>query len=480
MGIRINQNVFSLYVNRNLERVTANLSKSIERLSSGEKINSAGDDPAGLANSNALTAKIQGLQRTQLNANQGLNLLSVAESSLGSQNEILQRLRELAVQASTETISDDDRQLIQDEVDELLSELDRIATDANYNGKNLLDGTFQDQRLQIGTCSDQSIPISLADSRTSALGRVATVTGSSSVNATSIAGTGDLTINGVTIPASVLDSVSTVNGSASAIAKTKAINEVTYLTGVTATAGASVYSASGATVQNTSLNGTTSSLTINGINIGVLDVSTGDTNNALRARINNLSGQTGVTASLGTGGELVLTAEDGRNIDIQSTGSVADELGLQVADGDISTVAYGSVTLSSADTIQVGGVLGLVGFGAAQTTTFVDPTTAVSNIKMTTQADAETALDSLDVAIQQLLERRSKVGAVEGRLNLAIDDMMMNVENLTASDSRITDADFATETTALTQAQIIQQAGVSILAQANVIPQMALSLLENQ
>lgn len=157
MPIRINTNIFSLFVNRNLAKAALNLDDSYRKLSSGEKINRAGDDPAGLANSHGLRIKIASLQRNLMNANQGLNLTNVAESSLGSISENLQRLRELAIQSATATVSDSQRIMIQREVDELLEEMERVATAANYNEKNLLYGSFKDLRLQLGSRAGQSI-----------------------------------------------------------------------------------------------------------------------------------------------------------------------------------------------------------------------------------------------------------------------------------------------------------------------------------
>jgi len=475
MAIRINTNLFSLFVNRNLARAGQRLEESFKRLGSGEKINKSGDDPAGLANSHALRNKISGLQRNLINGNEGLNVTNVAESALGTVSEILQRLRELAVQAATATTSNDQRDLIQKEVTSLLDEIQRIATTANYNDKILLDGTFKDLRLQVGTRSGQSIPISIENTQTSVLGSVARVTGALPVDDQPIAGSGDLTINSKVVPATAADGVSTVNNTASAIAKAKAINAITNLTGVTAKVEATVAAGAGA-VGAGSLNGTTSALIINGTNVGAVDFLAHDSNVALRERINSYSTLTGVTASLGGSGELVLTAADGRNVEITASGDAVSALGLAAG----TSVVGGTLTLTSPNTIQVGGTAARIGFLPGQSTTFVDPDTAIEHLKMTTQDDAEEALERIDVAIQQVLGRRATLGAIQSRIDQTLDDISVNIENLTAADSRIRDADFAVETAEMTQAQIIQQAGVAILAQANVIPSMALSLLQKQ
>lgn len=477
-SIRINENIFSLFVNRHMQRSSARLNSSFERLSSGQRINQAGDDPAGLAVSNSLRAKITGLNRNLMNCNEGLNLLSVAESSLSNITDALQRMRELAVQASSDTVTDDQRLLIQEEMDGLIDEIERIASTANYNEKNLLDGSFANLRLQVGTRIDESIPLSIEDTRTSVLGSLAVVTGANTVDGTPIAGTGDLTINGITIPISQFDGVSTVEGDASAIAKAKAINAMQNLTKVKAKVGAAVFDDSAASIGGGTLDGAGSSLIINGVNIGNVTWEAGDTTGALRDRINGFTSLTGVTASRGVNGELVLTAEDGRNVELITTGSIADELGLQAADGDVSTIFRGTVTLQSADTIQLGGTGALIGMTAPQATTFVDNALAVGGISIVTFADAQDALDRIDAAQQQILERRAALGSIDARIQQTITDIQINVENLSSSNSRIRDADFAVESAELTQAQIIQEAGVAMLAQANVIPQLALNLIQ--
>lgn len=475
MGIRVNTNIFSLLINRNLTRSADKLNDAYTRLGTGEKINSAGDDPAGLANSNALRAKIAGLQRNLVNGNEGINLTNVAESALGNVGDILQRLRELSVQAATGTVSDSDRGLIQKEVDSLLSEIQRIATTSNYNDKNLLDGSFVDLRVQVGTRSGQSIAVSIDDTRTTVLGSVARVTGALSVDNQPITGLGDLTINGTVVPASAADMISTVDNSSSAIAKAAAINAVSNLTKVTATAnptltkGAGMISAGG-------LDGAANSLIINGTNIGAVNFLDRDSSGVLRQRINSYSTITGVTASLGSSGELVLTAQDGRNVEVKASGAAVSALGLPNG----TTVSRGTITLSSASPINVGGTTARIGLAAGQSMTFVDPTTAIKNLNLTTEDGAQNALETIDIAIQQILASRADLGALQSRLDQTIDDINLNIENLTSADSSIRDADFAAETTRMTQAQIIQQAGIAILAQANVIPQQALSLLQQK
>ena len=339
----------------------------------------------------------------------------------------------------------------------------------------MLDGSFVDLRVQVGTRSGQSIAVSIDDTRTTVLGSVARVTGALSVDNQPITGLGDLTINGTVVPASAADMISTVDNSSSAIAKAAAINAVSNLTKVTATAnptltkGAGMISAGG-------LDGAANSLIINGTNIGAVNFLDRDSSGVLRQRINSYSTITGVTASLGSSGELVLTAQDGRNVEVKASGAAVSALGLPNG----TTVSRGTITLSSASPINVGGTTARIGLAAGQSMTFVDPTTAIKNLNLTTEDGAQNALETIDIAIQQILASRADLGALQSRLDQTIDDINLNIENLTSADSSIRDADFAAETTRMTQAQIIQQAGIAILAQANVIPQQALSLLQQK
>jgi flagellin len=478
MSIRINENIFSLFVNRNLARRSGDLDSSYRKLSSGQRINKSGDDPAGLANSSIIRAKIQGYQRNLINCNEGLNLLSVAESSLSNVNDILQRIRELAVQAASDTVSPQQRMLIQEEVKQQLEEIQRIATQSNYSNRSLLDGSFQNLRLQVGTRMDEAIPLSIENCQTSALGSVAQTRGAQVVSVFPIAGGGDLTINNITIPQSLFDGVSTLNGDASALAKATAINSVYPLTKVRAIANTTSYQAAGASITGGSLDGTTRSLTINNVNLGPLIFEAGDSSQTLRQRINGLVSLTGVEARVGLNGELILEATDGRNINVQTTGDIADELGLFGADGDVDLIQTGTITLRSSDTIQLGGNPSLIGFTAGQATSFVDFASAIENLTVVTFDKAQEAIESVDAAFEQIMARRTALGSLENRLNETISDIMVNVENLSGADSRIRDADFAVETAKLTQAQILQEAGLSILAQANMVPRMALNLLE--
>lgn len=477
MTIKINQNLISLLVQRNLGRVSSRMNESISRLSSGERIQRASDDPSGMATSQEIRYEIRGLQRNQQNISGAFNVIGVAESGMETIQTALQRARELAVQAGNDTLSPSDRNTIQQEIDAILAEIQRAASETSYLGRRLLDGTFLNQIIQVGTAEGQSFNLSISDLRTAALGQVAQSSGAA-VSTAPIAGGGDLTINAINIPASAIDGISTTLANASAIAKAAAINSVENQTGVRATVGPAVYQAPGAAISPVNIDGTTRTLSINGVAIGPVNVSAGDSDGRLVDAINQKSSITGVTASVDPSGALRLEAADGRNIAVTTTGSVADELGLAAADGDLSNaVASGTITLTSSSAFSVGGTFGLIGFTPAQSTINLDPATAIAGLSMVSSESANAAIASIDNAIRQISNARAGIGSIQNRLEAVEQSLAKRIEDLTGADSRIRDADFALETARLTQAQILQEAGTALLAQANVTPRTALQLL---
>lgn len=298
MALTINTNVASLNAQRNLGVSQSNLAKSMQRLSSGLRINSAKDDAAGLAISDRMTAQIRGLNQAARNANDGISLAQTAEGALQETTNILQRMRELAVQGANDTNDDSDRASIKAEIDQLVDELDRIATSTKFNGRAVLDGTLADATFQVGANSgaDQKISFSIASAK------------------------------------------------------------------------------------------------------------------------------------------------------------AADLVGTKMADAD-----------SDPDTPDV-----------------AVPTSGVGkdHVKVATNADAQTAIQNIDGALAAVDSIRGGLGAVQNRFESTIANLNNSAENISAARSRILDADIAQETSAMTKSNILQQAGVAILAQANQAPQLALSLLQ--
>lgn len=473
MSLTVNVNVASLNAQRNLNNSTSALNKSLERLSSGYRINRAGDDAAGLAISEGLRAQIQGLNQAARNANDGLSLVGTAEGALSESTSIIQRIRELAVQAANGTNSDANRASIQNEVTSLVAELDRIGNTTQFNGRNLLDGSFSSVDLQVGANVGQTISVSVSEARASNLGSIAEMAGSALADGLAAGDLDDITINGTAIdnPVAGDDTVSSSGNALSAIALAAVINRASGATGVQAeveaTAEAGTAAVGGGTFD------ATNSLSINGVTIAGTFVAN-DANGALVDAINAVSQQTGVTASTASG-VLQLAAEDGRNIAVTTAGTGHTISGLN---GSATTiVAKAAVTLRSASSFTVAGGDATNG-GLTATTQNVDATTAINSIDVSTASGAQDAIRTADFALAQVTEIRAELGAVTNRLDSTISNLQTTAENLSASESRIRDADFAQETAALTRAQILQQAGTAILAQANIVPQAALSLLQ--
>ena len=323
----INTNLSAIAAQNSLRTSGLNQTTAMERLSSGVRINSAKDDAAGLAISTRMTANIRGLSAAIRNANDGISLTQTAEGSLSSISDNLQRIRELAVQSANTGNNESDRNALNTEARQLVSEIDRIANNSQYNGIRLLDGSFQNQALQVGAGNDTNdrIAISIGSAKVSALG-IGSNSSYSKVltkgdNVTNVAlGAGALSINGAQIGASTSDGVSYTNADSSAIAKASAINAASGLTGVTATVGKTTVTGSTAVTNFNEI--AAGQVMINGVDMGVIGAATGavDRGTQTAAAINAKTSQTGVIATANTSnGQVSLTAADGRNITVSTT-----------------------------------------------------------------------------------------------------------------------------------------------------------------
>lgn len=476
MGLYINTNVASLNAQRNLTGSSSALGRSFERLSSGLRINSAKDDSAGLAIASRFSSQIRGLNQAVRNTNDGISLAQTAEGALQESQNILQRVRELSVQAANDTNSASDRESLQAEVDQLAAELDRIATTTQFNGSKILDGSFLGSRFHVGANSRETITVNVQDARSSALGRQSRTDGDY-VDATVSLSTGDVQINNVSIRGTVAadDSLSTTLKEGSAIAKAAAINDSSKFTKVRAIVNKAVSDGNSAIGGGTL--DSTNYIKINNQTITGITVQSNDADDALVNAINAVTAETGVIATLDKDNALVLTAEDGRNIDVETQGNGATISGLT------TDTLTGSITLQSEEavTLAVNGAntdaaLGLGVVGTPETYG-VNSNFAVKTIDITSRDGANLAIEISDVAIGQVSSIRASLGAIQNRLESTVSNLSATAENLSAARSRIQDADFASETAQFTRNQIIQQAGISVLAQANQQPQVALSLL---
>ncbi|MEM0516582.1 flagellin [Pseudoalteromonas sp. YIC-827] len=391
MALTVNTNVSSINAQRNLTKSGEGLATSMERLASGMRINSAKDDAAGLQISNRLTSQINGLAVAQRNANDGISMAQTAEGALAESTNILQRMRELALQSANGSNSAEDRAALQKEVSQLQTELTRIADTTSFGGQKLLDGNFGTKSFQVGSNANETIEMTLKSMKASDLGvvkgKTATVAGFDATNIGAAAET-------ITFAVTDADGTKSVSFEVAAGAGTDDMIDA--------------------------INDNVGSLGVRAISDGAGSITFSTTNEV-----------TAFTAgsSVATGGTFAAVASPG-----------AATLG--VADSATGGTAVGSIDISGAD-----------------------------------GAGAQAALESIDAAIKQIDDQRADLGAIQNRFSHTISNLANIQENVSASRSRIQDTDFATETAQMTKNQILQQAGTSILSQANQIPQAAISLL---
>ena len=494
----INTNVSSLNAQRQLARSQMSQQSAMERLASGLRINSAKDDAAGLAISDRMTSQIRGLNQAVRNANDGISLSQVGEGALQESTNILQRMRELAVQSANDSNSATDRNSLQKEVVQLQSELNRIANTTTFNGKKLLDGSFSGQQFQVGANANQTINISIGGATTEILGnqRYTNADGNSKINgavATAVATKSANNVDAQTLTVSGASSGS-VSVGAGASAKTIAdgVNAISEKTGVTASA--ITYAKLDSLGEKGNL-----SFKLYGQNTTAVTVSANVTDKddltVLANAINDNAGATGVTATLTDDKKgVVLKNTEGYDIAIEdftttaATTKTVVMTGLQedglTASGATSTLTSGAATDSS----TVGGNLLFDSNKAftvtSDTTTITAATTAqsstlqkVSTIDIGTQAGSNDALSIIDGALANISSNRADLGALQNRFGSTISNLENVSQNFSSARSRIQDADFAQESANLARNQVLQQAGLSMLAQANASSQSVLSLL---
>lgn len=375
----INTNISSLNAQRNLNMSQNALAVSLQRLSSGLRINSAKDDAAGLAISQRFTAQINGLNQAARNASDGISLAQTAEGALGEITNNLQRIRELAVQSRNATNSTTDRAALQTEAAQLRDEIQRVAASTSFNGVKLIDGSFTNAAFQVGANVGETITISaLVNAQVAQLGT----------------------------------------------------SSIAQVTGAAATAFTAI---------------TAGDLTINGTSVGAIAVDTNAANRAasIAAAVNSVSATTNVYATVLSSTQVTLTNSSGGNV----------------------VVAFAGASATTATT------------GLTAATTTPTSVTGFAALDISSVAGADTAMTQMDAALSAVNTARATLGAVQNRFSSTVANLQTQAENLSASRSRILDADFAAETANLTRAQILQQAGTAMLAQANAQPNNVLALL---
>ena len=508
----INSNIASLNSQRNLSTSQASLSTSLQRLSSGLRINSAKDDAAGLAISERFTSQIRGNQQAARNANDGISLAQTAEGGLGTAGDLLQRIRELAVQSANGTNSESDRKSIQNEVASLSKELDRVANTTQFNGQNVLDGSLTNTQFQVGANSNQVINVGVQSAKATDLGNnTLKAVNSATTLGSAIAGTTNTLIaaetlsisSGAGVTTSVLakqnDSAKTIAASVNALSGSSG---VTALAKTTATISNIGTDAAGAVADPTASLGV--KFTLKSANTDAVTISASVKNgdlSALAQAINAQSGTTNVTASIKINQstnqkELQLDNIAGDDIKIGGTADTTNaamtaatirgvDLPDSDADGDLEPGAGvpmtadatvgGTVDFSSDGgfSVTTAGGAGVITGGASVGSQL----SSVDKIDVSTIAGSNKALLTIDSALNQINKNRADLGAIQNRFASTIANLNTTTENLSASRSRIQDTDFAQETASLTRGQILQQAGTAMLAQANSLPNGVLSLL---
>jgi flagellin len=399
MGMSVNTNIVSMNAQRNLGTSQSSLATSMQRLSSGLRVNSAKDDAAGLAIAERMSASVRGLNVAARNANDGISLAQTAEGALGKVGDMLQRMRELAVQSANATNSTEDREALQAEVAQLRDEIDRVAKGASFNGKKLLDGSFTAAAFQVGAGAGENITVgSLTDTRASGLANVSYA---------------EVTVAAVD-------------------------PEAAGFTGFDADIAAG-----------------TLTITVAGVatDLGEIEAASSGTERLGQVveAINRKTSDTGVSAYLVDNG-------DG-TFDLEVLSSEVD------ANGD-----------AVVPTFSAGFTVAAAGF-AAPTLVANNGDTGIDDLDVTTDKDAWISIQKIDSALDQVNSARGTLGAVQSRFENAVANIQIQAENTAAARGRIMDADFATETSNLSRAQILQQAGTAMVAQANQLPQQVLSLL---
>jgi flagellin len=464
MALSVITNTASLNAQRNLTKSSNDLATSMERLSSGMRINSAKDDAAGLQISNRLTSQINGLGVAQRNANDGISMAQTAEGAMQGSTDILQRMRELALQSANGSNSDVDRAALQKEVTALQTELTRIAETTSFGGQTLLDGSFGTKNFQVGSDANQTISMTLGNASANAIG------------SNKISGAGSALGVVGTSTESLADQLDNVTGGTFGVVGFPASTDIT----IAADVGASTIAQqiNGAGFGLTAEASVTSTITnLDSATNGTLEI--GDNSFSLASYggdINKLAeamNKVGVEASV-EGTTLTFTAKDVDGAELVNTSAGTGQLG-GLAPGDIGSVSA-SLKLSSGEDFIVRGT-NLDEIIDTSATGGASELSKISEMSIATQSGSQDALAVIDGALMAINNQRADLGALQNRFDYTISNLSNIQDNVSASRGRIQDTDFAVETAQMTKNQILQQAGTSILSQANQLPQAALSLL---
>ena len=502
---------------RNLGYAQEKVDSSMMKLSTGLRINKAADDAAGLAISEKLKSQINGLNQASRNAKDAISLVQTAEGALGEIGNMLQRVRTLALQSVNDVNTVSERSSMQKEVSQLQTEISRLANASEFNGQKLLDGSFQSKRFQVGANSGQEISLSIGGVNSAGLGvnRISTATGNANISAAKVAvaataATG-VTANNMTTQTLTITGpngsapVSLATAGASALKVAEAVNLTSGKTAVTAKAETALkfsITVSAAPVNiSFKLGGDTAGAQTNVASLSAAttisaQVSSSADLSSLAAAINDKAATTGIQARIGdTKAQLIITADDGRDIILDNLQGTAGTVQGLTVNTDKALTAGPLVNAGASQAVGVGQSTRVGGFVKFESAGGVNISTTdatgsllaattnnsalfdVASINVGNIDGASGAISILDASIQQVNDLRASLGAVQNRLGSTVANLESSSENLQFSNSRVRDADVAMESSELARAQVLMQAGVSVLAQANQQPQMALKLL---
>jgi len=473
MGLGVLTNLTSFAAQEAFSQTQSALATSIQRLSSGLRINSGSDDAAGLAISDRLTSQINGLNQSGRNVNDGISLVQTADGILSSVSSQLQELRTLAVQASSSTYSASDRTSLDQEAKNLLNTIQASISGASFNGIALLNGSFNTHQVQVGPGAHQTVSITLPDRRVGALGSYQITTGT--VSDSPFTSSNSLTINNSTlIGVSEADSSNSGLTSGSAYALAVAINAQSSTTGVTASASTTLTGASAPTASTALDSG---DIVINGTSVGSIigGSSSYEQGVQVQTAINAVSATTGVTASVNSSdGTLTLNASDGRDIILTLSNSANTASGLFASDG--TTTTSGQILMSSAQPFSV------AQYGSSDIANLTDASTpslsALNSIDLTSTTSASSAINVIDSAINQVDSTRQDLGGYQNQFQGIATQLYQSNTDSTNSRSRIRDTDFAAETANLVSNQLKQSIDVAMITQANTLPSSIAALIK--
>ena len=491
----INSDYMSQMVLQSLNRTNSDMTQAMQRLSSGKRINSASDDAAGLSIASKLRAQVKGLNAAIKNSSDAMAMVGTIEGALQEGTKILQRMRQLAVQAASDTNTGTDRAYLQDEVNQLATEMNRISNNTEFNSQKLLDGTFTDKVIQIGASGGQVLRLGVAATDSGTLGtyqiKSTNESLASSVNTHALAVSGldalvtasaDYVVNG-----SFGTVTATVDAGADARDVASAFNIISGTTGVIAdsvTRGRLSFNAAATftfTLQGKSSSASTVTATI---------TSTSDVT-AIKDAINAVSGSTGITAALTTDKSGInIVQEEGYDVifgDMSGGTAFLQSMDRdEVLDGNQRTLVSGStdsnallgqITLSSHQAFTITPGVATNHF-SANTSEQSSSISNIASVSLVSKTGATNSLAVIDGALAMISEIRSSMGAANNRLKSTVDNLSNIAVNAQSSLSKIEDANFAEETSALTKAQILQQASTAMLAQANKGKQGMLQLIQ--